>query len=110
MGLLVVLSERSKPQCIQTLLSLQYCKLIREQKENGNGWMDHVRLKKSVGTKKRLRRQFINGIIDDDMMTKIRRELRTIKKIISEEILACASKMEAERAHKVLLEATKENK
>ena len=34
MRLLEVLSEKFKPQYIETIVSLQYCKLIRKQNDN----------------------------------------------------------------------------
>ena len=45
MGLSEVLCEKFKLQNNDTMLSLQYCKLIRQQNENGEEWMGHLRIK-----------------------------------------------------------------
>ena len=44
-GLFEVLNEKFKLQHNATILSLQYCKLIKEQNKNGKEWMDHLRIK-----------------------------------------------------------------
>ena len=75
-GLFEVLSEKFKPQHHETMLSLQYCKLIREKKE-----------------------QFINRIKDNEMITEIIKELAKIKKyneITSDQVLCRAKRVEAE--------------
>ena len=46
--LLNMLSEKwkkFKPKYNETMLSFQYCKLIREQSENAEEWMGHCRIK-----------------------------------------------------------------
>ena len=40
-----MLIEKFKPQHNQTVLQSQYCKLIKEQNENAEEWMDHFRIK-----------------------------------------------------------------
>ena len=47
MGLFKVLSEKLKSQNNETVLSLQYCKLIKEQNVNAEEWMDHLRITKN---------------------------------------------------------------
>ena len=63
---------------------LQYCKLAREQNESMKEWTGHLRIKANECRYKekdwRLIEQFINAINDNDMITKIIRELTTIKK------------------------------
>ena len=45
MGLFEVVSEKFKPQYNETILSLQYNNLIREQGENAEEWLGHLRIK-----------------------------------------------------------------
>ena len=40
-GLFKVLSDKFKPQHNEMILSLQYCKLVRQQKENTKEWIGH---------------------------------------------------------------------
>ena len=58
----------------ESILSLQQCNLIRKQKEDVE-WMGQIRLKATeCGYKIRcrgLKEQSINGISDEEMMTKI---------------------------------------
>ena len=79
------------------ILSLQYCKFTREQNENAEEWMDHLRINENeCGYKEkywRLIEQLINDIKDDEMMTELIRELTSIKKTnesTNEQVLSCA--------------------
>ena len=60
------------PQYHETTL-LQYCKLVREEEENAEEWMGHLRIKankrKYKERDRRLKEQFTNRINDDDVMT-----------------------------------------
>ena len=40
-----MISRKFKPQYNETILSLQYCKLTTEEKENTEEWMGHMRVK-----------------------------------------------------------------
>ena len=65
------------------------------------------------GKDRRLKEQFINGINDGDMMTKIIGELTTIKKtngITSEQVLHWAERLEAERPQRPHLNHPKKTK
>ena len=54
MTLLEVLSDKFKPQHNETVLSLQYCKLTREQNENAEDWMVNLIIKENeYGTQKK---------------------------------------------------------
>ena len=44
---LEAIDDKLKTQHNETVLSLQYCKLAREQNENDKEWMGHLRLKAS---------------------------------------------------------------
>ena len=74
-GLCEVLHQKFILQHEGTILSLQHCKLIREQNTNDEEWMGCFRIRANeFGYKekdRRLKEQFINGINDDDMMTGI---------------------------------------
>ena len=39
------MGKRFKLQHYETILSLQYCKVAREQSENPQEWMGHLRIK-----------------------------------------------------------------
>ena len=45
MGLFQGLSEEFKPQHNETILSLQYYKLIKEKNENAKEWIGHLKIK-----------------------------------------------------------------
>ena len=79
-GCLKCLVRKIKHQYSETILLFQYCKLIREKKENAKEWMGHLRgqYKERDG---RLKEQFINGI-NDNMMTEIIWELTAIKRLL----------------------------
>ena len=65
------------------IISLQYCKLVREQKENAREWMGHLRMKANKCSYRekhiRLKEHFINGIHNDDMITEVIRKLIAVK-------------------------------
>ena len=52
-GLFGVLDEKSKPQHNKTLLSLQYCKLVREEKGSAEKLMGWLRVKATKMTIKK---------------------------------------------------------
>ena len=79
-----MLSANFKLQFDGTILSLQYCKLVKEQSENAEEWMGHLRIKANEYRYKekdrRLKEQFINGINNEDKMTELPRELMAVTK------------------------------
>ena len=104
-GLFEVLREKLKPQHNETILSQQYCKLIREEKESPEEWMGHLRVKANEceckDRDKRLKEQFI--INDDEMMTEIIKELAIIKKtneIIGVSVMHWVKKVDVQRVQK----------
>ena len=74
-GLFEVLCEKFDPWYNDTILSLQYCKLVRDEKESTEAWIGHLKVKANeCEYKQRNRRpkeQFINGTNEDDIMTKV---------------------------------------
>ena len=72
MGLFKVLSELFKSQHIETVLPLQYCKLLGEPSDDAAEWIGCLRVKANECEYKekdrRLKEQFINGINNYDMM------------------------------------------
>ena len=44
-GLFELLSDKFKSKYNETILSLQYCKLLREQNEDAKGWIGYLRIK-----------------------------------------------------------------
>ena len=86
-----MLSNKFKSQHNETILSLKYCKLIREQSKNAKEWMGNLRIRQiNVGIKKRkLEEHFTNIINDNYMMAEIIRDLTIMKKtneIISKQV------------------------
>ena len=75
MGPFEVLSETFKPQHNETILSLQYCKLRREQSENVEEWIDPLRMKANECKYKErdrgLKEQCLDGTNNDQMMLEI---------------------------------------
>ena len=62
---------------------------------------------------RRLKEEFINDISDNDRMTKIVKRTNCNKKInekTSEQVLSWTKRVEAQRAQKAILDATKEKK
>ena len=83
-GLFKVLSEKFKLQHNETISSLQYCKLVREEKESDKERMGYLGVNVNEFNYKerdrRLKHQFINWINADDMMTEIIKELKRLTK------------------------------
>ena len=67
--------KKFKPQHDETMLSLQYCKPIRQQSDNAEEWKSYLRIKANECKYKEIDRgpkeQFINGINNREMMTEI---------------------------------------
>ena len=63
-------SEKFKLQYNETILYLLYCKIIKEQSDNADKWMVHLRMKanecKYKEKDRRQKEQSINGINSDD--------------------------------------------
>ena len=58
-----LLSEKIRPQQNRTILSLQYCKLIREQSQNADEWMGHIRMKANTCQYKENKRRKKNNLL-----------------------------------------------
>ena len=63
-GLFNTLSEKFKSSKNETILSLHYCKLMRNTDDSAEEWMGRLRIKV---TDKRLKEQVINDINDPTM-------------------------------------------
>ena len=110
---MVVVTEKFKSQYNETILSLHYFKLVQEGKENAKEQMGCLRVKANECKYGRVKEQFIIGTNNGDKMTDIIRELTLIKRtneITSKQVLCWAKRVEAQRAPKAILLATKENK
>ena len=93
-----------------------HCEMTREQNKNDKVWFGKLRIKENESWYKekyrKLEGQLTNSINDDDMMTKVIRELIAIKRkieVTSEQVLAWSRRVEAQwsKNHK---QATKEGK
>ena len=65
-----MLSDKFKPQHNDTIVSLKYWKLYREQNENAEEWTGHLRIKGNgcwhKENDRRLNKQFLYGITQYD--------------------------------------------
>ena len=93
-GLLETLKSKFRPQHNEASLSLQYCKLSRQNNENSKQWGGRLRIMAAECNYKELDRylkqQCINGLNDDDMMVEIILEFTSLvdtTSVASEQIL-----------------------
>ena len=78
--LFIILNKEFSPQHNETILSLQYCKLIREQRKMlNNGWAASELRQMNANIKKKKEDRVINSINNGDIMTEIIWEVTTIK-------------------------------
>ena len=89
-----VLIKIFKPQHNQTIQSLQFYKLTWEQNEKAEEWMGYLRCEVNEYVyrqrDRKLKEQFLSGIIYEEIMTEIIRELTAIKetnKVTCEQVL-----------------------
>ena len=71
-----LLGEKFKPQQNEPILSSQYCKLVREEKESDEDWMGQLRIKQNEHEYREgqeVKEQFVIGN-NDGMMTGIIKE------------------------------------
>ena len=99
-----MLTEKFRPKHNGTILSLQNCKQVGEEKESAEEWMGHLRVKANECEYKErarmLKEQLINGIGDNDMMAKIMKNSIMIKKtteITREQALNWTKGLEVQR-------------
>ena len=96
-GLFTTFNNKFKFQFNETIKSLLFHKLSKQAKENTEEWMGMLRLAvvectyREVG--KQLKKQFIHGLNDNDMLTEIIREVTKAEEstdITSKQVLGCA--------------------
>ena len=85
--------------------------------KNAEEWMGHFRIKAmNVNIKKKIedwKKQFIDGINKDNVMTEIIWQLTAVKKtckISSEQVLAWARGVEVQRTQKVIIKVSKDKR
>ena len=100
-----------KVQHKETILLLQYWTLVRQSDKLEEEWMGILRVRvtewKYKEWDRRLKEQFINGIIYWPMTAKIIKELATIKdisEVMSEQVLSWTKIIEVQWSQKALLE------
>ena len=75
-----MLNRKFKPQYNETIKSLKFHKLIRQSNESMEEWMDRLRTAVIEYNYKEIDRQvkeqFIYGLIDEEMLAEIIRELK----------------------------------
>ena len=104
-----ILNKKFKKQHNEMILSLQYCKLLRDNNESAKLLMGHLRIKVNEHNyqklDRRLKEQFINGINDKALTSEIIKELTTIENIsevTSEQVLVWPRRVEAQRSQKAI--------
>ena len=82
-GLFQILTNKFRPQFNETIKSLQFHKLSRQNEETAEEWMGRLWLSvKEFNYKeldRQLKEQFIQGLNDTDMLGEIIRELTKIQ-------------------------------
>ena len=116
-GLFQTFSNKLKLRCNEAIKLLQFCKLARKPDENAKEWMGRLRMPITECNYKeivrQLKEQFILGSNNSAMSIKIIRELTKIEdneNITSEQVLAWAKRVEAQKTQSAILEQLKETK
>ena len=90
-----ICNEEFRPQYNETILSLQYCKLSREEYDIAEKWMGRLRIKLNkydyIEFDRCLKEQFINGINDNWDFQDVENIQKT-KDVTSEQVLTWAKK------------------
>ena len=101
-GLFDMLTSKFRPQFNETIKSLQFRKLYRNDGENVEEWMGRLRVIaiecNYQEVDRQLKEQFIHGLNDKNMLEEIIKELMTVKsneQITSGNVLAWAKRVEA---------------
>ena len=120
-GLFKILTNKFRLQFNETIISLQFCKLSRQDGENAEEWIGRLRLSTIECNYKEIDRQikeqFIHGLNDNDMLGEIILELTKIKdneEIMSKNVLSWTKRIKAQRVQSTIrnsfTEAKKFNK
>ena len=115
-GLFTTLNNKLKTQCNKTIKSLQFQMLVRWTDKNTEKWIGRPRLAtlecnyKEID--KQLKKQFIHGLNDNDILVKIIRELTKTEEgsdVTSEQVLVWAKDWKAKNPT-VIITSTSETK
>ena len=99
-----MLTSKFRPQFNETIKSLQFRKLCRNDGENVEEWMVRIRVAaiecNYQEVDRQLKEQFIHRLNDKNMLGEIIKELKTEKsdEQTSDNVLAWAKRVEAQRA------------
>ena len=116
-GLLETLSSKCRPQFNEKIMSLQFRKLCRNERQNVEEWMGRLR-HAAAGCSyqeldRQLKEQFISGLNDEDMLGEIIKELTATRgndHITSGSVLAWAKSLEAQKAQAAVMNSITEPK
>ena len=110
------MGDKFRPQHHETILFLQYCKLIKQSKETAKEWMWRLRIKAVQWNYKQndrcLKEQFINGIKSDAVTCENCKEFTVVKnasEIIGDTVLISVRRVEAQRSRTEMLENLNKN-
>ena len=114
-GLFNMLTSKFLPQFNETIKSLQFRKLCRNDGENVEEWMGRLRVAAIECKYQEVDRQeqFIHRLNDKNMLEEIIKELTTVKsneQITSGNVLVWAKRVEAQMAQAVVMSAITESK
>ena len=109
-GLIDTLAKKFRPQYNETIKSLQFRQLCRQDGENAEEWMGRLRVVAAECNYKeldcQLKEQFIHGLNDKAMLDEVIRELTTKgsnDQTMSEDVLIWAKRVEAQWMQAVIL-------
>ena len=112
-----MLSSKFRPQFNETVKSLQFRKLCRNDGENVEEWMGRLRVAEIEcnyqEVDRQLKEQFIHGLNDKNRLEEIIKELITVKsneQITSGNVLAWAKRVEAQRAQAAVMRTITKSK
>ena len=108
------LNSKFKPQYNEKIKSLQFCKLVRQSTENAKEWMCRLRIATAECNYKeidrQLKEQFRHGLNDSDMIIETIKEPTKMENenMTSEQVLAWARIVEAQKAQSAILKQLNE--
>ena len=116
-GLFEILMNKFKPQFNETIKSLQFYKLSRQDGESAEEFLGRLRSStvecNCQEVDRQLKEQFIHGLNDMEMLGKIIREITKVKvnnTINSETVLVWTKRVEAQRVQAAVMSSITETK
>ena len=116
-GLFETLTSKIRPQFNETIKSLQFRKLYRNNRENAEEWMGRLGLMATECNyqelDRQLKEQFIHGLNNKDMLGEIIKELTATKcndHSTSSNVLAWTQRVKAQRPKVAVMNSIRESR